>query len=104
MTTTTAANGKKVPWTQTEAGKKKLSKMMKDRHKAGLFKKVRKQMALAKKAKESANGAGSEEEFLVGFAVGHIKSWLAIYAESHSLSGPALANRVGKALQAASRR
>lgn len=99
MTTTTAV--KPVNWTQTPEGRRKLSKMMKDRHKAGVFKKA---MTKVMKARHGNGTASSKEDVLISYALGHVTAWLEIYCKSHGVSRSVTAYRVGKALQDSARR
>lgn len=54
----------------------------------------------------NGNRAAEEARFEnhIAFLVGHCKTFIDVYAESHSLFGPAVTNRVGEVLFRATRR
>lgn len=88
-------------WTQTKAGRRKMSEQMKAMW-------ARKNQS-AKGTEHHANKKGpnmeaqtsdsqAKESYAVGYAVGRTKEWLDLYADSNGLSKSALAQWVGNIL------
>lgn len=89
---------KKLHWTQTPAGKIKLSKALKKYYRTPAGK-TRARRYKTPITPENSHGSALKETPTFAYALGHVESWIEHYAKSAGVSPELLTSELGEVLQ-----